>query len=83
DMVDTMYAAPGVGLAAPQVGVLKRVIIIDCGNQEDPDLIRAVNPQIIDSEGECSEEEGCLSVPDYYASVKRKSWVKVSYQDMQ
>lgn len=83
DMVDTMYAAPGVGLAAPQVGVLKRVIIIDCGSKEEPDLIKAVNPQIVDSEGECSEEEGCLSVPGYYASVKRKSWIKVRYQDMQ
>ncbi len=83
DMVDTMYAAPGVGLAAPQIGVLKRVIIIDCGSKEEPELIRAVNPQIIDSAGECSEEEGCLSVPDYYACVKRKSWVKVRYQNMQ
>ncbi|MFA5700790.1 MAG: peptide deformylase [Desulfuromonas sp.] len=82
DMVDTMYAAPGVGLAAPQIGVLKRVVIIDCGSKEEPDLIKAVNPQIVDSAGECSEEEGCLSVPDYYACVKRKSWVKVRYQDM-
>ena len=83
DMVDTMYAAPGVGLAAPQVGGLKRVIIIDCGSKDEPELIRAVNPQIVERDGECSEEEGCLSVPGYYASVKRSSWVKVRYQDMQ
>ena len=80
DMVETMYAAPGVGLAAPQVGVLQRVIIIDCGSKEDPELIRAVNPQIVERDGECSQEEGCLSVPGYYASVKRSSWVKVRYQ---
>ncbi len=82
DMVDTMYAAPGVGLAAPQIGVLKRVVIIDCGTKEEPDLIRAVNPEIIGSAGESTEEEGCLSVPDYCACVKRKSWVKVRYQNM-
>jgi peptide deformylase len=72
-----------VGLAAPQVGVLKRVIIIDCGSKDEPELIRAVNPQIVERDGECGEEEGCLSVPGYYASVKRSSWVKVRYQDMQ
>jgi peptide deformylase len=80
DMVETMYAAPGVGLAAPQVGVLQRVIVIDCGSKERPELIRAVNPQILAQAGECCEEEGCLSVPGYYAHVRRSDWVRVRYQ---
>lgn len=52
NMVETMYAAPGVGLAAPQVAVLKRLIVIDCGDKEDPKLIIAVNPEIIERAGE-------------------------------
>jgi len=72
DMAETMYAAPGVGLAAPQVGVLKRVIVLDCAGDDDQRrLICAVNPQILSLEGESCEEEGCLSVPSYYAKVTR------------
>ncbi len=82
DMVETMYDAPGVGLAAPQVGELKRLIILDCSaKEEEEDLIVAVNPEIVASSGDSLEEEGCLSVPGFYASVKRSSEVTMRYQD--
>lgn len=74
DMAETMYATSGVGLAAPQVGVPKRIIIID--GQEDG-LIVLINPIIVESEGEVIEEEGCLSVPEAYSNVKRSSKVTV------
>jgi peptide deformylase len=78
DMAETMYAAPGVGLAAPQIGVLQRIITIDISAKDEPsDLIVAINPEIIYVEGECCEEEGCLSVPEYNADVKRHSKVVV------
>jgi peptide deformylase len=84
DMADTMYAAPGVGLAAPQVGVLQRLMVIDCAPKDAaPQLISAVNPQIIAREGEIFEEEGCLSVPAYYARVPRSAHLQVRYQDLQ
>lgn len=83
DMVETMYAAPGVGLAAPQVGELKRLMVLDCSAKDEPDdLIVAVNPEIVAGEGECFEEEGCLSVPEYWASVKRQAEVIMRYQDV-
>ena len=82
DMVETMYAAPGVGLAAPQVGVLQRLIILDCSaSDESDDLLVAVNPEIIAGEGDSLEEEGCLSVPGYWASVKRREIATMRYQD--
>ncbi|SDZ74804.1 peptide deformylase [Desulfuromusa kysingii] len=82
DMVETMYAAPGVGLAAPQVGALQRLIILDCSAKDEPaDLLVAVNPEIIAGEGDSLEEEGCLSVPGYWASVKRHATVTLRYQD--
>jgi len=78
DMAETMYDAPGVGLAAPQIGVLQRIIVIDvAGKNEPPQLITAINPVIIQSEGEVFEEEGCLSVPDFSANVKRHERVVV------
>ncbi|MEA3464492.1 MAG: peptide deformylase [Thermodesulfobacteriota bacterium] len=83
DMVETMYAAPGVGLAGPQVAVLKRVVVIDCGDKDDPKLVVAVNPEILEYDGESYEEEGCLSVPEYYANVKRSAWVRVRFQNLQ
>lgn len=84
DMAETMYDAPGVGLAAPQVGVLQRLIVIDCSGRENPaDLVVAVNPEIIEKEGESYEEEGCLSVPEYYAPVKRFERVTMRYQDVE
>ena len=83
-MVDTMYDAPGVGLAAPQVGVLRRLIILDCSGSDDaPDLIVAVNPEIIAEAGDSLEEEGCLSVPGYYANVKRHETATMRYQDIE
>ena len=82
DMVETMYAAPGVGLAAPQVGALQRLIILDCSASDEPDdLLIAVNPEIIAGEGDSLEEEGCLSVPGYWASVKRHATATIRYQD--
>jgi peptide deformylase len=78
DMTETMYAAPGVGLAAPQIGVHQRVIVIDISGKSDPpDLIVAINPVIVHAEGEAFEEEGCLSVPDYAANVRRHARVVV------
>ena len=83
DMTETMYAAPGVGLAAPQVGVGLRLAVIDCAPKDEPPaLLVLVNPQIVASEGESCEEEGCLSVPGFYAKVDRSSRVRVSFQDL-
>jgi peptide deformylase len=83
DMAETMYAAPGVGLAAPQVGVSQRLIVLDCsGSDEEPLLITAVNPEIVEAEGESFEEEGCLSVPGYYCKIKRSAEVTVRYLDI-
>jgi peptide deformylase len=74
DMAETMYTDSGVGLAAPQVGVSKRIILVD---GEEDGLIVLINPMIIQSEGEVVEEEGCLSVPGIYSKVKRSSKVTV------
>ena len=83
DMLDTMYAAPGVGLAAPQVGISRRLIVLDCSPKEgDRNPLVAVNPEIVGAEGECCEEEGCLSVPEYYAKVPRREKVRVRFQDL-
>ncbi len=72
DMVASMYAAPGIGLAAPQIGVPQRVIVIDLSVGEDKkQLIRLVNPEIVEREGEQKQEEGCLSVPGYAGSPVR------------
>ncbi|NMC75466.1 MAG: peptide deformylase [Geobacteraceae bacterium] len=78
DMAETMYDAPGVGLAAPQIGVHQRVIVIDVSpKDEKPDLIVAINPVIVQGEGVSFEEEGCLSVPRYGANVRRYASVVV------
>ena len=74
DMAETMYADSGVGLAAPQVGVSKRIILVD---GEEDGLIVLINPMIIKSEGEVVEEEGCLSLPGIYSQVRRSSKVTV------
>ena len=83
DMLETMYAAPGIGLAAVQVGVLKRIIVIDLskdGQKKDPLFI--VNPQITFKSDELiSYEEGCLSIPNQFAEVKRPSSCKVNFLD--
>lgn len=73
DMAETMYQADGVGLAAPQVGILKRIIVIDIGDG----IIELINPEILWEKGEQDGEEGCLSIPGYSANVKRPAKVKV------
>nr|WP_318683375.1 peptide deformylase [uncultured Acetatifactor sp.] len=73
DMLETMYEANGVGLAAPQVGVLKRIVVIDVTGEEPYILI---NPRIVESSGEQTGQEGCLSVPGKYGIVTRPSYVK-------
>jgi len=84
DMAETMYDAPGVGLAAPQIGAHQRVIVIDvAGKDEPPALITAINPVIIHAEGESFEEEGCLSVPKYAANVRRHAKVVVKGLDIE
>jgi peptide deformylase len=78
DMVATMYAAPGIGLAAPQIGVPLRVIVIDLSVGEDPSqVIRLVNPEFVGREGDQKHEEGCLSVPGYAGSPSRPARVVV------
>ncbi len=76
DMFETMYAAPGIGLAAPQVNVSSRVITIDISEQRD-DPLCLINPEILERRGEETMEEGCLSVPDYYDTVTRAEWIRV------
>src|SRR6186713_421104 len=72
DMIDTMYAAPGIGLAAPQIGVPLRIFIVDISLGRDPDgLIVMINPEFVSREGMQLEEEGCLSVPGFNATVVR------------
>ena len=83
DMVQTMYAAPGVGLAAPQIGLNIRLMVIDITVGKDPkQLIVMTNPEIIEQEGEQREEEGCLSVPGHSGVVLRPKLVKVRGQDL-
>ncbi|HAE92365.1 MAG TPA: peptide deformylase, partial [Tissierella sp.] len=77
DMIDTMNEAEGVGLAAPQVGVLRRAVVIDVG--EGP--IKLINPVITEMKGEEIDIEGCLSVPNRSGTVSRPQWVKVKYLD--
>lgn len=77
DMAQTMYAADGVGLAAPQIGLLKRIFVIDVGEG----LVEFINPQILLEDGEQFGEEGCLSVPKKYGPVRRPNRVKVRAQN--
>ena len=82
DMTDTMYAAPGVGLAANQVGVSKRLMIIDLSVGKRPNELHVfVNPELVEMEGELTEDEGCLSVPDFTETVTRPQRVKIRYTD--
>ena len=75
DMADTMYAAPGIGLAATQVDVHKRVIVIDTSETKN-ELLVLINPEIVWSEGNCENEEGCLSVPGYFDLVRRAERIR-------
>ena len=77
DMKDTLLEANGVGLAAPQVGILRRVVVIDVGDE----ILELVNPELIETDGEQEGAEGCLSVPGKYALVKRPYYAKVRAQD--
>ena len=78
DMIDTMYEANGVGLAAVQVGVLKRIVVMDTTGE---DLIVMINPQIVETSGEQTGQEGCLSVPGKAGQVTRPNYAKVLYLD--
>jgi peptide deformylase len=80
DMLDTMYESSGVGLAAPQVGVLKRLVVIDVSAEGDEPII-LINPVILETEGEQTGDEGCLSVPGKIGTVTRPNYVKVKAFD--
>lgn len=84
DMVETMYAANGIGLAAPQVGVSKRLIVVDVSRAEEGEgasLIVLVNPEVIESRGEVKSEEGCLSLPGFLSTVDRAETVVIKGLD--
>ena len=80
DMLETMYEANGVGLAAPQVGILKRMVVIDIGDGQGPFIM--INPEIIESDGEQTGDEGCLSLPGKAGQVTRPNHVKAKFYDL-
>ena len=80
DMKETLLDAGGVGLAAPQVGILRRVVVVDMG-AEEPELLELVNPELLETSGEQCGAEGCLSVPGKYGLVKRPNYARVRAQD--
>ena len=80
DMSETMYEAPGIGLAAPQVNILERIIVVDISESKDS-LLALVNPEVISSDGLAEHEEGCLSVPGVYAQVERRENIRVRALD--
>ncbi len=82
DMTETMYEANGIGLAASQVDVHKQVIVMDISESRDDTMV-LINPQIIEQNGEQIYDEGCLSVPEYYAEVKRAEKIKITALDVQ
>tara|TARA_R110002051_G_scaffold1008_7_gene4995 strand:- start:3414 stop:3935 length:522 start_codon:yes stop_codon:yes gene_type:complete len=85
DMLETMYAAPGIGLAAPQVAAMTRMLVMDCVKEEDatPEPMVLINPAVIWSSDELSVyDEGCLSIPDQYAEVERPASVKVRWMGL-
>ena len=83
DMLETMYDAPGVGLAGPQIGVMKRIFVIDCAKEDAaPDPMILINPEITwESEEVNTYDEGCLSIPEVYEPVTRPEMVRMSYLD--
>jgi peptide deformylase len=85
DMFESMYAAPGIGLAAIQVGVPRRVVTMDLAKKEEPKNPQVfINPEILwRSEGTATYEEGCLSIPEFYSDVERPAQVKVKYLDLE
>jgi peptide deformylase len=83
DMFESMYAAHGVGLAAPQIGIGKRIVVIDVSFKEDPDAqMVLINPEIVKTEGKQRGSEGCLSLPDFREDVTRAAMVTVRAQDL-
>lgn len=84
DMLETMYDAPGVGLAGPQIGVMKRILVMDCVKEGgEPRPMVMINPEILWASEDLSVyEEGCLSIPEQYAEVRRPAEVKVRWQDV-
>jgi peptide deformylase len=83
EMFDSMYAAQGIGLAAPQISISQRLTVIDVSFKKNPDeKLVLINPEIIDREGKQLEEEGCLSLPEIREKVQRSAWVKVRAQDV-
>ena len=83
DMFESMYAAQGIGLAAPQIGISKRLTVIDLSFKKNPEeKIVLINPEIIHKEGKASEEEGCLSLPEIREKVSRPAKVRVRAQDV-
>ncbi|NEX45954.1 peptide deformylase [Pseudotabrizicola algicola] len=83
DMFETMYDAPGIGLAAPQIGVMQQILVMDCIKDGPPRPMALVNPRVIwASEDLSSYEEGCLSIPDQYAEVRRPAEVRVAWQGL-
>jgi peptide deformylase len=83
DMFDSMYAAKGVGLAAPQIGISKKIAVIDCSNGENPDeKLVIINPVVVKVEGKQEGEEGCLSIPTFREQVKRGKRATVRAQDV-
>ncbi|WP_456377366.1 peptide deformylase [Thiolapillus sp.] len=80
DMLETMYQAPGIGLAATQVGVARQVVVIDISEERDQPLV-LINPEVLEASGEEEMEEGCLSVPGYFDMVKRAERVKMKALD--
>ena len=84
DMAETMYDAPGIGLAGPQIGELKRLIVMDCSRDvEKSELWQMINPEVIElSKDNSTLEEGCLSIPGHTADVSRPDWIKLRFTDI-
>ena len=83
NMIETMYEDNGIGLAAPQIGISKKIAVIDLSfGEEIGNVMTLINPEILEKEGKCSIEEGCLSVPRIYEEILRPESVRVRYQDI-
>ncbi|PJI92977.1 peptide deformylase [Yoonia maricola] len=85
DMLETMYDAPGIGLAAPQIAVMSRMLVMDCSKEDDatPEPMVLINPEVVwTSEDRSVYEEGCLSIPEQYAEVERPTEVEVTWTDL-
>ena len=85
DMLETMYDAPGIGLAGPQIGIMQRILVMDCIKDEDakPEPMVLINPELLSASEELNiYDEGCLSIPDQYAEVERPAVVKVQWTDL-